>query len=213
MDFWLTVRALGRRWYVALPTFVIVLAIAAFVALHTTHQYESTGTIVLSEPDPAAATKDHSIGTPVANPLLSFADSLTTSASLLIQSLNSPATQAAVAAEGGTATFTASDGKLTGPFIVVTADDPSPAHVQQTVALALRYAQTQLMQRQQSLGAPPRTYIVVKSVVEPTTPAAKIGGKTRFLGSLLILTLSATLCVTYAAETYGRRRQRLRAAQ
>lgn len=213
MDFWLTVRALGRRWYVAVPTFLLVLLTALFVATHTKHQYESTGTIVLSEPDPAAASADHSVGTEVANPLLSFADSLTTSAQLLIQSLNSPATQAAVAAEGGTATFTASNGMLTGPFIVVTADDPNPAHVQQTVTLALQYAQTQLMRRQQALGAPPRTYIVVKSVVPPTQPAGKIGGKTRFLGALVILTLSATLCATYAAETYGRRRQRLRTAQ
>lgn len=213
MDFWLTVRAMGRRWYLSVPVFLLALGVALFVADHTTHQYESTGSIVLSEPDPAAAAADHSLGKEIANPLLSFADSLTTDSQLLIQSLNSPATQQALAAQGGTATFTASNGALTGPFIIVTADDPNLAPTQKTVTLALQYAQQQLQQRQQSLGAPPATFIVVKSVVAPTTPTLKLGGKSRFLGATLILSLAATLCVTYGAETYGRRRQRVRTAR
>lgn len=212
VDFWQTVRACGRRWYLAIPVFVLVVGIALLVAGRTTHQYESTGTMVLSEPDPSAAGADHSIvgADGIANPLLAFADSLTTDASLLIQNLNSPAAQQVIAAQGGTATITASNGDLDGPFIVVVADDPDPAHVRQTVQLAFAYAEKELIQREKALGAPPVQYIAFKSVVDPTDTVPKLGGKSRFLGATVILALAASLTTVYAAETYGRRRQRTR---
>lgn len=213
MDFWLTVRAIGRRWYLSIPVFLLVIAVALFAADRTTHEYQSTGTVVLSEPDPSAAHVDHSVDKGVANPLLAFADSLTTSAQLLIQNLNSPAAQQAIAAQGGTATITASNGMLTGPFIVITADNPDPAAVQQTVALAFGYVNKELLQREQALGAPKVQYIAVKTVVAPTTAAPLLGGKSRFLGSTFVLALAASLCVTYGVETISRRRrQRLRTA-
>lgn len=210
MDFWLTVRALGRRWYLAVPTFLVVIAVALFIADHTTHQYESTGTIVLSEPDPGASGNDRSVTDGIANPLLAFADSLTTDASLLIQNLNSPAAAQALAAQGGTATITASDGKLVGPFIVVTADDPDPGPVRNTVALAFQYASKELLQREQQLGAPPSQYIAVKTIVAPTEAVEQKGGKSRFLLAVTILALVATLTVVYGAETVSKRRRQLR---
>ncbi|HEX5401465.1 MAG TPA: hypothetical protein VFX16_04100 [Pseudonocardiaceae bacterium] len=214
MDFSQTMRACARRWYVAIPGFLLVVAISLFVADRMPHQYESTGTIVLTEPDPASAAKDHSLGPEaVANPLLSFADSLTTSSELLIQSLNSPIVAQQVEAKGGTATYMASDGALTGPFIVVTADAPQPDKVQDTVALAIAYVRQELVQRQKDLGAPAESFIVVKDVVTPTTAAPKLGGKTRFLGAVVILALAASLCATYGVETYRRRRRTLRPAR
>lgn len=215
MDFWQTVRAIGRRWYVALAALVVVAGVAGVAAKNTVHQWESTGTMVLSEPDPAAAVADHSIATKgIANPLMAFADSLTTSAELLIQNLNSPAAAQAIAAQGGTATITASDGSLVGPFIVVVADDPDPAVVQRTVTLAFDYANQELLEREKSLGAPQSQYIAVKTVVAPTDAAIKKGGKSRFLGATFILALAGVLTAVYAAETIGkRRRQRLRTAE
>lgn len=214
MDFSSTMRAIARLWYVAIPVFLLVLAISLFVADRTPHQYESTGTVVLTEPDPASAAKDHSLGPEeVANPLLSFADSLTTSSELLIQSLNSPIVAQQVHAKGGTATYTASDGALTGPFIVVTADATQPEKVQDTVALAIQYVRQELVQRQKDLGAPAASFIVVKDIVTPTSAAPKLGGKTRFLGAVVILALSASLCATYGVDTYRKRRRRVRTAQ
>ncbi len=213
MDFTLTMRALARRWYVAVPVFVLVLAVSWFVADTTPHQYESTGTVMLSEPSPSAALADHSLGAnQIANPLLSVPDSLTTDAALLIQSLNSPAVERQVKALGGTATFTADNGKLIGPFIVVTADAPTPGAVQRTVTLAMRVVRQELAQRQHALGAPAKSYIQIKDVVLPSTPTHKLGGKSRLLIAVAVLAVSASLCAAYAAETYGRRRQRLRPA-
>jgi uncharacterized protein involved in exopolysaccharide biosynthesis len=208
VDFSQTMRAIGRRWYVAVPVFVLVVAVAGLIALLTPHDYESSGTVVLSEPDPKTALEHHTLGhDQVANPLLGFADSLVTDSQLLIQSLNSPAAAQQLAAHGGTATYTASDGALDGPFIVVTADAPDPAHVTDTVTLALSYVRDQLLHRQQALGAPTSSFIVVKDVVTPTSPAAKHGGKSRYLGATAIIALAASLCAVFAAETISRRRR------
>jgi hypothetical protein len=213
VDFWQTVRVVGRRWYIAVPVFLVVLGVAGLIAVQTPHDYESTGTVVLTEPDPAAAAADRSLGhNDVANPLLSFADSLSTDSELLAQSLNSPDAVQALRARGGTASYTASDGKLNGPFIVVVADARDPGPAQGTVALALRYVREQLVARQKALGAPVASYIVVKDVVTPTTPAPKLGGRSRFLGTMLVIAVAASLCCTYGFDRYRRRRTRARAA-
>jgi hypothetical protein len=212
VDFWQTVKVIGRRWYIAVPVFVLVLGVAGLVAVSTPHDYESTGTVVLTEPDPAAAAADRSLGnSEVANPLLSFADSLTTDSQLLAQSLSSPVAIQALRAEGGTAAYTADNGSLTGPFIVITADAHDPGPVQGTVSLAMKYVREQLVARQKALGAPVSSYIVVKDVVTPTTPTPKLGGKSRFLLAAAVLALAASLCATYGFESY-RKRRRVRAS-
>lgn len=208
MDFSLTVRAIARRWYVAVPVFLAVIGIAGIVAYLTPHKYESTGTVVLMEPNPNGALRDHSLGPDgIANPLLSFADSLTTSSQLLIQSLNSPTAQDAVQKAGGITTFTASDGALRGPYIVVTADAPTPGAVTRTVSLAFDYITNELLKREQVLGAPPEQYIEVKTVVAPTDATPLHGGKSRFTLTVGIIAISASLCAVYAAETIARRKR------
>jgi len=206
VDLWQTIKVIGRRWYISVPVFVLGLALAAAATLTSKHQYESTGTVVLREPS-AAQVKGPPAGNP-ANPMLAFSDSLTTDAQLLIQSLNSPAAAAEVGAQGGTATYLASSGNISGPFIVVIADSPTAGPTATTVTLALRYASEQLRQREQAVGAPLASYIVLDDVVTPTTPALKAGGKSRFAGVALILSLALSLTVTYAADTYLRRRRR-----
>ena len=203
MDFSEAMRALARRWYVAVPALLLVFAIAFVVTQHTPKQYESTGTVVLTEPDPKHA----------ANPLLIFDGSLNTAASLLIQSLNSPDTAAQLKAQGGTADYTASDGSLTGPYVVVTADARTSGSVRGTVALAMTYVRQELVARQRALNAPTAQYIVVRDVITPTPPVLKQGGKTRLLGALGVLAVAASLCAAFAAETYVKRRSRVRVAR
>lgn len=205
MDLWQTIKVVGRRWYISLPVFLLGLAIAAGASLTEKHQYESTGTVVLREPA-SGQTPGPPVGNP-ANPMMDFADSLNTDASLLIQALNSPSATAAVGALGGSATFTASNGKLNGPFIVVVADSPTAAPTKTTVQVAFKYAAQQLAQREEAVGAPPASFIVLDTVVQPTDAALKAGGKSRFAGVVLILSLVLSLTVTYAMDTYLRRRR------
>jgi len=205
VDFRQTITTLGRRWYVAIPVFVLVVGIIGLITVSTKHQYESTGTVVLREPSLAQSGGAKGGGPP--NPMLSFPDSLTTDAELLVQSLNSPSSAAAIAQlGGGNATFLASNGNLNGPFIMVTADSLTAAPAAKTVALAFKFAGDELAQREKALGAPPISYIVLDNVVPPTDPALKIGGKSRLALSALIMALAATLTVTFLADVYLRRR-------
>ena len=205
MDLWQTIKVVGRRWYVSAPVFLLALAIAGGIAVTTKHQYESTGTVILRQPS-AGQVPPHS-GAP-ANPMLAFADSLTTDAQLLIQTLNSPAAMADVGAQGGTATFKAIVGPGQGPFIMVTADALTPGPTTTTVELVLRYATQQLQLREKAAGAPVASYIVLDDVIAPTPAALKACGKSRFAGVAFILALVASLTVTYLADAYLRRRPR-----
>jgi hypothetical protein len=204
VDFRQTITTLARRWYVAIPVFVLVVGIIGLITVSTKHQYESTGTVVLREPSLAQSGGVKGGGPP--NPMLSFPDSLTTDAELLVQSLNSPSAAAAIAQQGGTATFVAGNGLTSGPFILVTADSLTPEPAARTVALAFKYAGDELAQREKALGAPPISYIVLDNVVTPTDPTLKIGGKSRLALAALIIAFAATLTVTFLADTYLRRR-------
>jgi hypothetical protein len=203
VDFWQTMRVLLRRWYVVVAVFALVVGVAGVMAYSAPRPYESTGTVVLTEPTNGGPTR----GT--INPLFSFDDSLTTTSQLLIQSLNSPAANLPLHDVGNGITFLASDGALHGPFIVVTADSPSADGAQAIVTAAFAFIDQQLDERQRTLGAPPSSYIVVKQVVAPTPPTLKLGGKSRFALATGLIGLIAALTAAFGVDTYSRRRRRV----
>jgi uncharacterized protein involved in exopolysaccharide biosynthesis len=205
VDLWQTIRVFGRRWYVAVSVFLLALVVAGGVALTAKHQYESTGMVVLRQPS-AGQVHGPNSGAP-ANPMLAFADSLTTDAQLVIQTLNSPAAIAEIAALGGTASYKATTGPGQGPFIMVTADSLTAGPTTLTVELVFRYAVQQLQQQERAVGAPPASYIILDNVVTPTPAALKAGGKSRFAGVAVILAFVASLSATYFADSYLRRRR------
>lgn len=215
MDFWKTLGILLRRWYVAVPVFVVSLAIAGGVYATVPTQYESTGTIVLTSPTAGATTVlDPSKATGPGNPLLDFGGSLTITTQLLIQSLNSPSVGQQIAAGSGGGSYQAGDGLTGGPFVVIVGTAKSPALAQLTVSLALKHARTELASRQTSLKAPPSTFINTQDVVTPTPATAKIGGKVRAAGVALALGLIASLAAAFGIESVmvNRRRKRADAA-
>lgn len=212
MDFWKTMGVLLRRWYVAVPVFVlsVLLAGGVFVAVPT--QYESTGTIVLTPPtDGGIVATNPKDATGPGNPLLGFQGSLTITTQLLIQSLSSPTVQQQIAAGGGVDTYQAGDGGTGGPFVVIIADAPTKAQAQRTVDLALKYATNELNTRQKDLDAPPSTFISTQVVVDPTPAQTKLGGKVRAGGVALALGVVISLGAAFAIESVmvNRRRRRV----
>jgi len=205
VDFWQTITALARRWYVSIPVFVLVVGLIGVITVTTQHQYESTGTVLLRQPSLAQSGGKKGGGPP--NPLLEFPDSLSTDAQLLVQSLNSPTAMAAIAALGGTATYIAGNTGQNGPFIMVTADSLTPDPAAKTVALAFQYVGQELARREKALNAPPISYIILDNVVAPTTPTLKIGGKSRLAAAAVIIALASTLTATSLADAYLRRRR------
>jgi hypothetical protein len=204
MDFWMTIRVLLRRWYIALPVFVVSLGLAGAVFLSVSAQYESTATIVLTSPSTGAtvgATGSQS-GEKI-NPLLAFDGSLTTSAQIVIETLKDPAILKRYEnVDGRPAEVAVGNGQLAGPFIVVVVTAGSADAATKTTASVLDLARQELASRQQSLQAPESTYIRADSVVSPTPGKALIGGKVRYAAVALVLGLIAGLTAAYGYESY-----------
>jgi len=204
MDFWSTIRVLLRRWYIALPIFVVSLGLAGGVYLSVSAQYESTGTVVLTSPASGARVPAGEVPTgEMGNPLLAFDGSLTTSAQIIIQSLKDPA----VAKQFEGVEYEVGDGQLSGPFVVVTVTAPSADAAQRTVAGLLERARQELTARQESLQAPESTYIRADPVISPTPAETLVGGKVRFAAVALVLGLIACLTAAYGYESYSQRKR------
>lgn len=204
MDFWMTIRVLLRRWYIALPVFVVSLGLAGAVFFSVSAQYESTATIVLTSPSTGAtvggagATSGEKI-----NPLLAFDGSLTTSAQIVIETLKDPAILKQYEnVDGMPADVAVGNGQLAGPFIVVVVTAGTPEAATRTAASVVELARKELADRQQSLQAPASTYIRADSVVSPTPGKALIGGKVRYAAVALVLGLIAGLTAAYGYESF-----------
>lgn len=202
MDFWSTVRVLLRRWYVAVPVFGVTLLAAAAVYAMVPKVYESTGTLVLVAP-PGGATispKDKTGGR--TNPLLSFDESLNTTAQILIQTLGSKDVQKELGITANSPdSYTVGNSLLTGPFVVVVADSNQEARSKEIAGAVLDRARQELERRQTDLGAPPETFITGAQIVAPTPPEVKLGGKIRAAGVAFALGFAASLGSAYMLES------------
>jgi hypothetical protein len=204
MDFWMTIRVLLRRWYIALPVFAVSLGLAAGAYFSVSTQYESTATIVLTSPSSGASVSasGSQSGNKI-NPLLAFDGSLTTSAQIVIETLKDPAVLKQYEnVDGAPATIAVGNGQLAGPFVVVVVTAATAEGATRTTGSVLELARKELTARQESLQAPASTYIRADSVVNPTEGKALIGGKVRYAAVALLLGLIAGLTAAYGFESY-----------
>ncbi|MBN6036200.1 hypothetical protein [Amycolatopsis sp. 195334CR] len=216
MDFWGFVQLARRRWYVVLPALAVALGLTAFTYLSIPTRYSSSGTLVLTAPSTGAkVTADPTEGS-LTNPLLSFDGSLVISAQIVSQILNDPLTKEQVGAgpESGS-TYLANNGQTNGPFVFVTTEATSEQESRDLVARVLERARTELDNRQRAVQAPESTFIKAQELVQPTQPEPLTGGKIRFAGAALVLSLLLTLAGTFAFDSVARamRRRREEAAE
>ncbi len=210
LDFWKTLVVLVRRWYVAVPTLVMSLGLAAVTFESVPPKFEASGSVVLLSPSGGASTSSDRVQT---NPLLSFDDSLSTVSTALTQVLLSPQVVKELQGQGATADYEVGNGNLSGPFINVVADASSPAEAQQTVRLVLQRARTELRSREDAHHAPPATYIQVDNLIEPSEAKQLFGGKVRAGGAALALGLAASLSMAFLVESIGENRRERRRQQ
>ncbi|RZS40906.1 hypothetical protein EV193_103221 [Herbihabitans rhizosphaerae] len=207
MDFWKTVLVLLRRWYIAVPVFLVTIGVAVGVYAAVPMRYESTGTVVLTSPANGANSEAVRLRG-VTNPLLSFDVSLGVSASIVIQSLSTPEVRKQLGAGGSDTAYEITGGEIGGPFIIVTAESTSEPGSKALVERVLARVNKELSDRQTALQAPRGTFIGVEQVVMPTLPEAQRGGKLRAGGVALALGLIATLGAAFALESIQQARAR-----
>jgi capsular polysaccharide biosynthesis protein len=147
---------------------LLSLAIAGVAFSIVPQQYKSDGTAVLVQPKPPGLNS--------ANPLLTFDNSLSTTALIIVQALNSPEVANQLVTPGedtytvkAAGSVAVADGQQE-PFISVTAQSSDPARSADIVARVMDTAQQELVNRQNALKVPTRNAITLESVVNATPP-------------------------------------------
>lgn len=217
MDFWQTMLVLFRRWYVALPAFLIAVGAAVGIYLTVPVTYTSTAVLVLDQPLaggslPALPTDKGTI----TNPLLNFDQGLNNTAAIVIQALNTPEVAAALGASPtGDPSYKVTNGStnqqeqiVAGPFVFVEGDSRNPQAAQDIAKRCVERVKQELAGRQKALNAPEQTYITLDVAVQPTTPAAQRGNKTRAAAIAVLMGVVAALCAAYSFESYYQARRR-----
>lgn len=217
MDFWQTLLVLFRRWYVAVPAFLIAVGAAVGIYLTIPVTYTSTAVLVLDQPLaggslPALPTDK---GT-VTNPLLNFDQGLNNAAAIVIQALNTPEVALALGASPtGDPSYKVTNGStnqqeqiVAGPFVFVEGDSRTPQAAQDIAKRCVDRVKQELASRQKALNAPEQTYITVDVAVQPTTPVAQRGNKTRAAAVAVVMGVVAALCAAYSFESYYQTRRR-----
>lgn len=207
MDFWKTLLVLLRRWYVALPVFVVSVGAAGGVYLATPMHYQSTGVLVLTSPA-SGPTSVANAQPGQTNPLLAFESSLAISASIVIQSINTTEVVKELGADKPEHTFELTGGAEGGPFISVKTESASEEGSRALAITVLDRVRQELTKRQEALKAAPSTFIGVDEVVPPTEPEPLRGGKLRSAGVALVLGFAASLGAVFAYESFSTRKRR-----
>lgn len=219
MDFWQTVLLLFRRWYVVLPALLASLGAATMVYLSTPVYYVSHSVIVLAtSPVGSSVSTDRSGPPALVNPLLNYDYGLSTSASIIIQSLNSPemAAELGVVPQGESA-YKVSNGStnpellVSGPFIFIDGESRDPAAARALVQKVAKRVARELAARQKDLEAPPQTYVTANVVVAPTVGESKGGSRGRAgaaaVGIGLIISVASGFASDSVATRWAQRRR------
>ncbi|GLZ38298.1 hypothetical protein [Actinokineospora sp. NBRC 105648] len=207
MDFFKTLLVMLKRWYVALPVFAVTVGAAGAVYAAMPLHYESSGVIVLTSPSSGPTSVTDKVNGQT-NPLLAFETSLSISASIVIQSINTPEVVKSLGADKPDHTFVLTGGSDGGPFITVKTESASEEGARQLAIQVLDRVKAELAKRQQALNAPVSTFIGVDDVVPPTKPEPLRGGKLRGAAVALVLGLVASLAAVYGLETIKARRRK-----
>ncbi|MFG1705605.1 hypothetical protein ACFLIM_20650 [Nonomuraea sp. M3C6] len=222
MDFWLTVQVLFRRWYISVPALLLALGVAAGVYSTVPTLWTSNAAMVLTTPRTGASLPVHpgTSNAPV-NPLLNFDRGLTMAASILTAKLTTGDTAAELGiVPNGPVTYKVHNGSAnaealaSGPFVFIESEASSPEAAREIVRKIAARAKVELLRSQQTVNAPPATFITLTQIVAPTPPEPEPGRKLRAAVVAVALGGMASLLATYAFDSFvdTRRRRRQDAA-
>ncbi len=216
MDFWGAVRTLRRRWYIAVPSALVAVAVAAGMFLSIPTRYQSSGVMVLTTPA-AGGTFSQKVTPEEAvkiNPLLAFDGSLATTSQILAQILADPKTREQLGiTKGSPLNYTATGGGQNGPFLFILADSDSPQAAEKMVTTVMEFATKELDDQQRKLKAPESTFITSQVIVNPTEAEAQIGGKVRYAGAAFVLLMLLTTAATFGSDSILNHIKRKRAKE
>lgn len=217
VEFWKTILDLAKRRRVGFPLAGLAILAAVVVFFVVPPRYVSSASMVLTTP-PAGGTTDPAKPLGRSNPLLQFSDGLKTTAGILILSMNTEAVATELGiVKDGPVEVTINDGRtnpsmlgilMNGPFVYVEVESDS-AEVTRTVMARTQFRlRTELVRRQEVLGAPRSTFIGFVEVVPAAYPVMNRSGTWQAAGGAAFVVVFLGLGVTYAVKrrrTFRRR--------
>ncbi|MEU7881182.1 hypothetical protein [Microbispora bryophytorum] len=213
MEFWTTTAGLLRKWSIGLPLLAISILAGTVTFVLAPTRYEADTSLVLATPvNGGVYSRDPNRPLPRGNPLLQFNDALKTAASIVIQSMNTQDVWTQLGApKDGPTTITIDDGRsnprvldISGPYIYIRVVAPSPAVASGVLTKAQRRVRDELTGWQQTLGAPPSTYLTVANIVPASKPEAMMSTRWQLAAGVGLLVACAGLGLAYALTRRGR---------
>jgi hypothetical protein len=213
MEILRTVLVLLRRPATLVPVVLLALALGAVAHVLVPVHYTSKEIVVLTTPSSGTGTARRAMF----NPLLDFEGSLQTSASMIVQSMNTEdVAQLLNAGKGAKNSYKVTDAKgstdlfgADGPFLQIDVDSKDSADMAYRTTEAVgSFIRDQLAEQQKALHSPKSKYIVVADVVPPTIPEIDVLPKVKAIAGGLLAGLLLGLGCAY---TVYRLRERSRA--
>jgi hypothetical protein len=189
-----TFRVLLLKWYITIPGLLLSLALAGATFVLAPPQYSSNAIAVLVQPK--LVNKNAPTNS---NPLLNFDNSLSTTALILVQALDTPEAAASIGLYPGGDSYTIKDvgdvqvgDQIVQPFLYIKSEASTPDAAATIVDGVLNMAAQDLLDRQRSLKVLPQNYVQLNDVVAPSPPQPVLGIAIGATGAALILGLIGT---------------------
>lgn len=212
MTFASTFRVLLARWYITIPGLLLSLALAGLTFLAVPPQYSSNAVAVLVQPK--LHGKD-----PTTNPFLTFDSSLSTTALIIVQALDTPETAASIGLSPGGDSYTVKDvgtidvgDQVVQPFIYIKSQASTEQAAVDIVNNVLDLASQDLLDRQKDNKVLPQNLIKLNDVVGTSPPKPVLGIALAAAGGALLLVLLATTLLAFRADKAAAKRRAQAAA-
>jgi hypothetical protein len=210
MTFGSTFRVLLARWYITIPGLLLSLALAGLTFLAVPPQFSSNAVAVLVQPK--LHGKD-----PTTNPFLTFDSSLSTTALIIVQALDTPETAASIGLSPGGDSYTVKDvgtidvgDQVVQPFIYIKSQASTEQAAVDIVNNVLDLASQDLLGRQKDNKVLPQNLIKLNDVVGTSPAKPVLGIALAAAGGALLLVLLATTLLAFRADKAAAKRRAAR---
>ena len=197
-------RVIRRRWYVLLPSILLVMGLTAGVYVSIPSQYQTSAMMSLLASQQSIKGTSTVPGT--SNPFLNFDSSLNDTADFLVRRLASTDAAQQLGTEG-VAGYTAVLAASQGPFIELTANGSTPAAATDAISKLIAYTSQQLQQLQLQQGVPAQAMIDSAVIVPGSPPLAQTKKRTQDSLGAAAGGFALALLATFAIDALALRRR------
>jgi hypothetical protein len=196
VEFWTSVRTIGRRWYVALGTLLFFALLGTALVRSVSPQYDAVGSVVLLN---MAQPTDPDKG-PV-NPFQTADYQANVFAQIMVEVLTDDVMRDELEARGVGRDYVIANSTNQTPVLFVTVHASTPNDALASYQIVTDQLRVKLRERQAAVKAPSQTYYNAVDLSVPGTPQPKLGSKIQaglFVGVIAVASAVGLALLTEA---------------